>query len=251
MQPLAGGDTSDRLVVSGQAAAHTPLNSEAFWNKKADDVAAEDVFFHEYFNRVGKEKDKARGKKDTRDPVEKDEEHGELSDDESEIWKALVDSRPELDEGSDDDLDMDDLESAYDAEENEDDGQGEGSGDEGVIFNDESDEDMEEPGDEDMSETAEAPKAKTKDSKKQSKDEEPSDDEDFHMDDSDEGALVGSDEELPSDVETPGADKEEEKPKDEGQQQPEKNKRRKLGHLPTFASAEDYAALLEGEDDGM
>ena len=253
MQPLAGGDTSDRLVVAGQATSHVPLNSEAFWKKKAEDVSAEDVFFHEYFNRVGKDKDKARAKKEAKDPVAQVEEDVEgLSGDESEVWQALVDSRPELeDAGSDDDLDMDDLESAYDASEKEDEGEGEGSDDEGVIFNDESDpeeEDIEEP------ESLEEPPTKTKTkTPKKAKDQEPSDedDDDFDMDVSDEGAFIGSDEELelPSDMEAAGEDeeeeKEEEKPKDSGK------KKRKLKHLPTFASADDYAALLDQEDDGM
>ena len=253
MQPLAGGDTSDRLVVAGQATSHVPLNSEAFWKKKAEDVSAEDVFFHEYFNRVGKDKDKARAKKEAKDPVAQVEEDVEgLSGDESEVWQALVDSRPELeDAGSDDDLDMDDLESAYDASEKEDEGEGEGSDDEGVIFNDESDpeeEDIEEP------ESLEEPPTKTKTkTPKKAKDQEPSDedDDDFDMDVSDEGAFIGSDEELelPSDMEAAGEEeeeeKEEEKPKDSGK------KKRKLKHLPTFASADDYAALLDQEDDGM
>ena len=253
MQPLAGGDTSDRLVVAGQATSHVPLNSEAFWKKKAEDVSAEDVFFHEYFNRVGKDKDKARAKKEAKYPVAQVEEDVEgLSGDESEVWQALVDSRPELeDAGSDDDLDMDDLESAYDASEKEDEGEGEGSDDEGVIFNDESDpeeEDIEEP------ESLEEPPTKTKTkTPKKAKDQEPSDedDDDFDMDVSDEGAFIGSDEELelPSDMEAAGEEeeeeKEEEKPKDSGK------KKRKLKHLPTFASADDYAALLDQEDDGM
>ena len=253
MQPLAGGDTSDRLVVAGQATSHVPLNSEAFWKKKAEDVSAEDVFFHEYFKRVGKDKDKARAKKEAKDPVAQVEEDVEgLSGDESEVWQALVDSRPELeDAGSDDDLDMDDLESAYDASEKEDEGEGEGSDDEGVIFNDESDpeeEDIEEP------ESLEEPPTKTKTkTPKKAKDQEPSDedDDDFDMDVSDEEAFIGSDEELelPSDMEAAGEEeeeeKEEEKPKDSGK------KKRKLKHLPTFASADDYAALLDQEDDGM
>ena len=274
MQPLAGGDTSDRLVASGKGAAHAPLNSEAFWKKRADEVAAEDVFFHEYFNRVGKDKEKARGKKEGKDPVAHDEDGAEgLSDDESEIWKALVDSRPELEgEGSDDDLDMDDLESAYDADEKDDEGGEEGSEDEGVIFNDESDEEEEEgegePNDIMSEESPEAPiTAKPKDSKKtKSKDQQPSDEDDgpddFDMDVSDEDAFVGSDEELPfgmDDIASDGEAEEEDdkgkgkgkdKDQDEGKES-ERQKRRKLKHLPTFASADDYAELLAGEDEGM
>ncbi|KAL4976404.1 CBF/Mak21 family-domain-containing protein [Aspergillus desertorum] len=241
MQPLAGSEAKDRLVTASQHDQQLPLNSEAFWKKKAEDVSAEDVFFHEYFSRLGKDKEKAQKKKKSKDPVKRDEEgdvdDGDLSDQESEIWKALVDSRPEV-EGpgeSDDDLDLDDLESAYDKSDEE------GEDDE-VIFNDESDEEME-----DVEEEEEAP-AKTKAAKakgRTSKEEELEDEEAFDMDVSDEEAFIDSDEDLPSDVELGGV----ELPKEEDKAG--LKKRRKLKHLPTFASVDDYAALLAGEDEGM
>ncbi|KAE8355583.1 CBF/Mak21 family-domain-containing protein [Aspergillus coremiiformis] len=239
MQPLAGSDAKDRLVVGGKQTQELPLNSEAFWKKKSDDVAAEDVFFHEYFSRIGKDKDKSRKK--AKDSVDQDEEAGDLSDAESEIWKALVDSRPEVEGGdSDDDLDLDDLESAYDQDEDE---EAEASGDEGVIFNDESDVDMDDFDEEALETKKPSTKAKAK------KTEETFDeDDDFDMDVSDEEAFIGSDEELelPSDVELGGGV---ELPKDDDKS--DRKKRRKLKHLPTFASADDYAALLAGEDEGM
>ena len=242
MQPLAGSDAKDRLVSVGKDRQHVPLNSEAFWKKKSDEVAAEDVFFHEYFNRLGKDKEKADKKSKAKDPVEQVEEAGDddLSESESEIWKALVDSRPELEGAdSDDDLDMDDLESAYEDEDGDGAGGEEEGDDEGVIFNDESDDDM------DKEEAPEQP-AKTKAETKKQQDEEPSDeDDDFNMDVSDDEAFVGSDEELPMDM---AFDNEEEETKDD---KSERKKRRKLKHLPTFASADDYAALLAGEDEGM
>ncbi|KAF7589062.1 hypothetical protein BBP40_004809 [Aspergillus hancockii] len=237
MQPLAGSDAKDRLVSGTKQTQELPLNSEAFWKKKSDDVAAEDVFFHEYFSRVGKAQEKSRKKT-------KDADEGEISDAESEIWKALVDSRPEVEGGdSDDDLDLDDLESAYDQDEDEGE-EAEESGDEGVIFNDESDVDMDDFDEEEALET-EKPAAKPKAKKSEEKDTFDSDD-DFDMDVSDDEAFVDSDEELPSDVELEGGV---ELPK-EGDK-PERKKRRKLKHLPTFASVDDYAALLAGEEDGM
>ncbi|KAL4993093.1 CBF/Mak21 family-domain-containing protein [Aspergillus recurvatus] len=241
MQPLAGSEARDRLVTAGQHGQQLPLNSEGFWKKKAEDVSAEDVFFHEYFSRLGKDKEKAQKKKKSKDPVERDEEgdvdDDDLSDQESEIWKALVDSKPEVEGpgGSDDDLDLDDLESAYDKSDEEGD-------DDEVIFNDESDEEME-----DVEEEEEAP-AKTKAAKaksRTSKEDEPEDEEAFDMDVSDEEAFVDSDEDLPSDVELGGV----ELPKEDDKAG--RKKRRKLKHLPTFASVDDYAALLAGEDEGM
>lgn len=240
MQPLAGSDASDRLVSGGKDRQYIPLNSEEFWKKKSEDVAAEDVFFHEYFSRLGKDKEKAhREKKKDKDAVDLDEEGAEgISDDESEIWQALVNSRPEIEGGdSDDDLDMDDLESAYDDGEDEA-GEGEGSdgeGEDGVIFNDESDEEVDEP---------EGVPEPSKSKGKKAQDEKEASDDDFDMDVSDEDAFVGSDEDVPLDMAFG-----EEMTKDEGQS--ERKKKRKLKHLPTFASADDYAALLAGEEDEM
>ncbi|EAW07760.1 RNA-binding ribosome biosynthesis protein MAK21 [Aspergillus clavatus NRRL 1] len=240
MQPLAGSDAKDRLVLAGQGSQNLPLNSESFWKKKTEDVAAEDAFFHEYFSRIGKDKDKLR-KKRSKDPSARDGEDGdELSDAESEIWQALVKSRPDVEDAgdSDDDLDLDDLESAYDQDEDEDEEAGES--DDEVIFNDESDEEMEDL-------DVEEPPKKTKGKGKKQEEEEALDEEDdFDMDVSDDEAFIGSDEELPSDIELGGGV---ELPKDE--EPAGRKKRRKLKHLPTFASADDYAALLADEDEGM
>lgn len=236
MQPLAGTESGDVLVAAGGAAgkarAQEPVNSEAFWRKRAEEVAAEDVFFHEYFNRLGKDKKQKKDKKEKKDPVDRDEEAGE-SDNESEIWRALVESRPELeaDEDSDVDLDMDDLESDFDEE----DGEGEGEQEDGdVIFNEESDEEAEK---EEEEEEEEGKKAK----------EQPSDDEEdgdaFDMDVSDDDAFRDSDEELPSDLDVAQTTEKDDKGG--------RKKRRKLRHLPTFASVDDYAELLANEDDGM
>ncbi|QQK46808.1 CCAAT-binding factor [Penicillium digitatum] len=253
MQPLGGGEAVDRLVEAGKKIQNQlPLNTEAFWKKKAEDVAAEDVFFHEYFTRVNKDKDKVRTKK-SKDVDADDQSDEGLSGDEDEIWKALVDSRPELeaDEDSDDDLDMSDLESALGSDE---DGEGadEDDSDGGVIFNDESDV----PSDEEMAEFSEpeeaAPPAKTKKAAKKLSKEAEEDSDDFDMDVSDDDAFFDSDEDLPSDIDLGGVDMEEpEKPADTAAPESNRSKRRKLKQLPTFASADDYAALLADEDEGM
>ncbi|KKK26064.1 hypothetical protein P175DRAFT_0453220 [Aspergillus ochraceoroseus IBT 24754] len=246
MQPLAGSDAKDRFLASAKQQQQLPLNSEAFWRKKAEDVAVEDAFFHEYFNRLGKEKEKAQKKKTGGAGDEDEEDAEEPSDAESEIWKALVDSRPDLEAGdeSEDDVDLDDLESAYDQDEDE-----EGGDDDEVIFNDESDEDMEDAGEVEAEEWAgleeSAPKSKAGKGRA-TKEDEFEDEDDFDMDVSDEEAFLDSDEELPSDLEVGGGV---ELPKDEDKS--DRKKRRKLKHLPTFASVDDYAALLAGEDEGM
>ena len=260
LQPLAGGDTADRLVEAGKVTAQRslPLNSENFWKKKANEVAAEDVFFHEYFNRINKDKVRGKRGKGATPFIARDEGDIEgLSDNEDEIWKALVDSRPDLeaDGDSDDDLDLDDLQSAYDDEEEDLEGGGVGSEDDQVNFHDES----EEPTDEEMAEfggfedeeevvkaSSAVMKKATKKSTKSTKEENMVEDEDtFDMDVSDGDAFIGSDEDLPSDMEL-GVDL----PSVETVA-PSKSKKRKLKHLPTFASADDYAALLADEDEGV
>lgn len=250
MQPLAGGEAQDRLVEAGKSVVQgQPLNSENFWKKKADEVAAEDVFFHEYFNRVNKDKTKAKKGKDAEDGA--DEDAADLSDNESEIWKALVDSRPELeaDDDDDDDLDMDDLDSEFDDDEDEEGEEAAGSDDE-VIFNDESDvpsdENMDDASDFGFEEEEVAPLPSKKAAKKAAKVEKEDESDDFDMDVSDDEAFFNSDDDLPSDMELGGVELE---PKADASDN--KKKRRKLKHLPTFASADDYAALLADEDDGM
>lgn len=70
------------------------------------------------------------------------------------------------------------------------------------------------------------------------------DDEDgFHFS---EDSLIGSDEEM--DLRIGGSEPEASDAEDKSSK-PKANKRRKLKHLPTFATAEDYAALLGASDD--
>ncbi|KAJ5893995.1 hypothetical protein N7495_005686 [Penicillium taxi] len=265
MQPLAGGEVADRLVEAGKASNQSmPLNSQNFWTKKVEDVAAEDAFFHDYFNRINKDKTKAKKGKGDEDAMARDEEDIDGSDNEDEIWKALVDSRPDLeqDDDSDDDLDLDDLDSAYDDDEDDEELEG---GDEDVIFNDESDvpsdedEEMDDFDGFDDEEATPIPAASKKATKKSTKEEKSKaqkpaeDDEDvFDMDVSDDEAFLDSDEDLPSDMELGGVDIDVAADAAAAAAAPsDRKKRRKLKNLPTFASADDYAALLEDEDLGM
>ena len=258
MQPLAAGDTSGLLVTSGRTTkAQEPVNSEAFWKKKAEDVAAEDAFFHAYFNRLGKDKLRAAKDKKKKKKGKEEDESGDESEAESEIWRALVESKPEVDGGLDsdgEDFDMEDFEEAMGEDEDmgigeEEDGfegmdvdEMESGSDGGVIFNDESDEE-EESADE---------KGAAAVAKKAGKEEDEwEDEESFDFDASDEEAFRDSDEDLPSDLEVA-----EEEIEDEGtsvatkKKNSKREKRRKLKHLPTFASMDDFAALLAKEDSG-
>ncbi|KAI1505336.1 CBF/Mak21 family-domain-containing protein [Biscogniauxia marginata] len=109
MQPVAASDQGHVLLSNQPSAkaAGSLLNSASFWNKKSKDVAVEDVFFHEYFSKIGKpaqvEREKKRKSKKDADEAEGEEEG------EDEIWEALVSSRPEVQDESDSDPDFDDL----------------------------------------------------------------------------------------------------------------------------------------------
>ena len=218
MQPMATDDTHAVLISSSTGGKRAlPVNSEEFRTRKSEDIAAEDVFFHNYFTKMGKDATKKKAKKGK----EIDDEEGE----EDAIWKAMIDSAPDLEgEGSEDeDLDMSDLEShmededevgAEDAEEGE--GDDESVDIEAGIF-DESDDglmDMEMEGAVDDQEA-----------------------DDF-------AGLESGEEEEEEEAPAPkkSKTKAEENKKD-------KERRKKMKSLPTFASAADYAKMLADDDD--
>lgn len=207
MQPLAGGDTSHLLVSARHTSrGQAPVNSEAFRRLKSDHVAADEAFFHDYFTRVGRTKP-GELRRSAVSGVDKKKE-SEDEDIEEEIWKALVNSRPELDddEQSDSSLGMEDLESDS----------------------------------EDIS-----PNLETKQPGDLNLDGVSYDGEDTDLESeliSDSEALLESEEYVPSKIDRTF----------ENQSLASglhNQKRRKLKQLPTFASAEDYAAVLNGDDD--
>ncbi|KAF5025267.1 hypothetical protein F66182_2652 [Fusarium sp. NRRL 66182] len=197
MQPLrATKDVGDIWLGSRAAGgATTSVNSSAFWKKKVEDVAAEDVFFHEYFQQVdreGKEKKKAKAVGE-----------GESDDEqEDEVWKALVSTQPGVDpddEGSDVGFDLDDSD---------------------MVSDDDS-------------------PALSLDGEL-GEDDEDDDEDDISVD------IEGSDEEM--DGAAIDEDEEGFEVKEAVSEKP-KSKRRKLKGLPMFASVDDYAELLAGEED--
>ncbi|KAJ4272354.1 RNA-binding ribosome biosynthesis protein mak21 [Fusarium torreyae] len=194
MQPLrAAKDVGDIWLGSrGAGAATTSVNSASFWKKKTEDVAAEDVFFHEYFQQVDKEGKETKKKAQAGANAESDDEQ------EDEVWKALVSTQPGVDpddEGSDVGFDLDDSDMASD--------------DDSPAMS--LDGELGEEDDDDMSVDIEG------------SDEEMG------------GAMISEDEEGFEVKEAAS-----EKPK---------SKRRKLKDLPMFASVDDYAELLAGEED--
>ena len=113
MQPLAAEDTRS-VLVSGTGRPRMPVNSADFAAKRLENVAAEDVFFHQYFNSLGKKTDKKAAQKKQK---VKDVEEG-ASDDEDEVWQAMLKNGPDLealrDEDEDEFSDMEGFEEAMD-----------------------------------------------------------------------------------------------------------------------------------------
>lgn len=219
---MQGGDSSALLVsrYSEKDRSTAPVNSEAFWKTESEKIGADEVFFHKYFNALGRGKEKTRKKKEEK---RKGEEASESEGDEEEIWKALVDSRPEVEGGSDggvfsdDDIDMEDL---------EDDDEDNGEAGEGIADQDER---------EDTGATS------------------------LVLGDEDDEALLDSEAEVPSELEDAaffGRELQsnqrktaEKKDRENGEKR--SKKRRRLKNLPTFASADDYAKMLGDEDGGQ
>ena len=205
MQPSASGDASSVLLsVPSNKSTKQSVNSESFWNLEEDEVKADEAFFHKYFSTLG------RGKKHTRKESRARRGSGsdtDEDDDEEAIWKALVDSRPEL-EGSDDD---------------------------GGIFDDDQDIGSEIQSSRDGSEGVGVEFLPGEDL---------GDDDACDLDDDDEEAVFESDEERSVDL--GGSSLEQAAFVDAGNSS-RGGKRRKLKSLPTFASAEDYAAMLDDD----
>ena len=141
MQPLTSGDQRTLFVPVGDRADGTAFTSENFWRKGAEKVDPSEAFFHKYYSMRAKRKEGTGNKKKKK----LDRKHGSDSEseeaDEEEIWKALVDSRPEL-EQDDEDADMDDLESAMEDDEDQQIIEDEGEDGEGELGLDEDMEDV-------------------------------------------------------------------------------------------------------------
>ncbi|KAI1810589.1 CBF-domain-containing protein [Poronia punctata] len=116
MQPMAASSQGPILLSKSSAKGMDLVNVAPFWNKKSEDVAVEDAFFHEYFTQIGKpgqseREEKRKAKKDAAGGDEGDEEA-----EEDEIWDALVNSRPEIQEDSDDGAGFEDMMSLDDSD---------------------------------------------------------------------------------------------------------------------------------------
>ncbi|CAK4028123.1 Ribosome biogenesis MAK21 [Lecanosticta acicola] len=228
MQPLAGSNAANLLVKPGEGGAKSaPLNTEQFWAKKLDNVAPDEVFFHSYFNAAGnsKKRRESEQKKKAKGAEEDSEDEAE-----EEIWQAIANSRPEV-EGPDedeDDLSMGDLESAYDRSDDE-------ESEAGIDLG---------GGAEDDDEDAFADFDGL-----DGEDQEEEDEFDLPELESDEDAMLDDDDDIP--VALAGEEEEDSEGQTMSKSKKNRKEKRKLKALPTFASADDYAKLLDAEPDDM
>ena len=244
MQPsLASGDISTSLFNTsntgnfsgGPAQSALPVNNSNFWQKKLTDIAAEDVFFHQYFSSLGK--DKLSKKQQKRKGANKaDADGGDDEDEEGAIWKAITESNPALEGGaddSDDELDMSDLESAYDKSEDDD--------DEDLLNLD------------DLSDSDSA-SASASDSGTGPADFEGVELVGFDSDDDNEDLNQQPVSDDASDEEGKEEDPTESQPKASkskfaSKKESSRDRKRKLKSLPTFASVDEYRHMIENDDD--
>lgn len=229
MQPMANDDAKGVLVSSTSQVRDLPVNSAEFLAKKDKEVAAQDVFFHQYFKNLGRSAVKKIKKKTKTDD--------DASENEDEVWQAMLNNAPDLEglgpDDEDDISDMDGFEEEMDSDNVEED---EGSETVGSAIDVANDGDV------------------------VSDDGEGVDIEAGIFDDSDEL----DEEEMASQVsrsegesmsEFSGLSSDEDKSKSRApskktvHKREERERKKKLRALPTFASAADWAQELENDED--
>lgn len=110
MQPLASGNESNILLpaYSIRSRIERPVNIESSLQQKPTNISANEVFFHRYFDQMGNLKDKGKQQKKEKGKAKKGTKAAGSDDDgeeEEEIWRALVDSRPEIEDEDEDEED--------------------------------------------------------------------------------------------------------------------------------------------------
>ncbi|THH16047.1 hypothetical protein EW146_g4548 [Bondarzewia mesenterica] len=249
MQPVAAVEGDGVRRMRGQV-QETPVNEEGWWRRNEGSVPADQVFFLSYFSQKHEKErakaakaDKRKNKKDDSDAEQEsgmdDEEEeveeagGQLDEDsdaeEAEIWKAMQASMPVLDHGDDDLIeDSDEIPSGLDDSENEDVVEKDGSA--GAASDDDAFSMVEASDAEDLIDLDE---------------DEPNGLIDYNGSDVESG---GEEEEEWAGFENGAGGKRKRGYKDKGM----KNKRKKIRSLPTFASYEDYAKMIEdGPEDNV
>jgi len=246
MQPALGGDLQDNVLVRRTDVPLDYVNQASFWSLRPENVPADLQFFHRYFQSKLKRAQNApeaaptTGSADREDAEvggELDEELSTDDEDEKEIWKAMKDSMPKNEDAEDLGDEDDDVLAKLQADAE----MGEDYEDEDEDEGDESEADEASEGDVDIN----------------------SDDQQVWSDgnsDEEEGAVFLEDE----DDLVPFTNFDEESTQIAGKKRSadevadastSKNKgrtaqRQKRRALPEFASAEDYAHMLDSDDEG-
>ncbi|WFD25123.1 RNA-binding ribosome biosynthesis protein mak21 [Malassezia nana] len=223
MQPALGGDTQDDVLLRRTGVPLDYVNDARFWALQPEQVPADLQFFHQYFqSRLKRSQAAPNASKEERAPGATEEISNALSDDdlstededEKEIWQAMKASLPQHDEDDASDDDDDDLLEELENEMED-----------------------EEEGDDNASD-------------------EPQTWSDHESDDDDDAMFMEDEDDL-----VPFTDFDAEATQVAGQKRPaedappSKNKdrtaqRQKRRALPEFASAEDYAHMLDSDDEG-
>ncbi|SMN21841.1 similar to Saccharomyces cerevisiae YDR060W MAK21 Constituent of 66S pre-ribosomal particles, required for large (60S) ribosomal subunit biogenesis [Maudiozyma saulgeensis] len=211
MQPLFGGSKiNDALLVkaSDMSPENAPVNTENWLDKKMEDIKPEDKFFYQYFsskkNAIKKQKDA------TSDNFDEDDEM-----DEDEIWNALVKSRPEVEDDSEDDIGFDDEDLGSMSDSDSDDGL------DAAMNNSDDEDESDEPAElQTLPESGESDEGENEDV--------------FYSfaDEKDEPSGKRS-------LDDAG----------ESEKEKKKRKKQKMKELPLFASADDYAKYMESDSD--
>ncbi|EPY52479.1 ribosome biogenesis protein Noc1 [Schizosaccharomyces cryophilus OY26] len=221
MQPLAGSISKGILSI-GSGQGGVPVNSDQFIEKEESEIPVDELFFHRFFN------DKyIKGKQSKKKKVSVNEE-GEM--DEDEVWKALVDSKPNLE--------MEDEESDFD-EEAMDEAMADLPDDEEAAQSKEPSPEADEDVDEDENEGQMFSDKETEPQETASVANEGESEDEMQLLEDEEDLLPFENDE--------GNESEEEEQPEQKEKTSRKNKRRKiLKDLPVFADADSYAHLLSG-----
>ncbi|KAL6452807.1 MAK21 Ribosome biogenesis protein MAK21 [Candida maltosa Xu316] len=236
MQPLGGVHTGSLLVKSTNLVdTDVPVNTENWLNMKIDDIKPDEKFFHQYFTT---KVNKLKTKKDEKASEKEDEDEDEVEEkDEEEIWQALVKSRPDVEDDSDNgfsDFDEEDFADMDDDEEEEAEDVGEVEEEGELEAGEELDDGFE---DDEFDEDEKAMFAVN------DQDELSDSEVELKMLGDDSGSESGSESEV-----------DQEKPKkrsrdDDKTTSKSKSKKQKLKELPLFASANDYAEYLQSDSE--
>ncbi|TIB68406.1 hypothetical protein E3P77_01125 [Wallemia ichthyophaga] len=265
MQPIAASDRSQTVSNVKGATRELMMNSNEFMRKKEANVAPDQLFFHKFFNQRNKRLEDKASKRDKRKKASDDEGVGESDDDTDQGQDVNLDDE---DEQKDEKEDGDNDAASDDKEEFDEDEiwkamQATMPGQENDDL-EESDEDHVDPAmleDSDAEAEGEEDKAAKADSESDEDDEDGEDNEDKDDEDN-EGGVGGLDDEeddllsIDEDMEVPGADEDEEDGSEPEEEEEVSGKRKRNNKearaakkakkaLPMFASADDYAHLLQ------